>query len=264
MKAEEYSERGMKYWGEDNFNAAIADFTEVIKLEPNNPFAYCKRGMSYRSKKEFDLAIADFTEAIRLKSNESGFYFERALAYIIKGEKVLALADFETAAKLDPQNEDYREALGDLKEEMSNTNTGNKTDVSIRKEIIGILVGAIIVGIIGASIGAVSRNHSIPLVFAIIFGLWAGLGIGGNITFVLYLFIAGWDAPPFMFGWQSDRSESFLFNLVMNLIVNTLGLAIKLFLAFLFTGAGLAAFVAAGPIWPLIRILIKKGKLNKN
>ena len=33
MNAEEYSKRGDNYFAERNFDKAIADFTEVIKLE---------------------------------------------------------------------------------------------------------------------------------------------------------------------------------------------------------------------------------------
>jgi len=116
MKAEEYSTRGGKYFSERNFDAAIADFTEVIQLEPDNPFAYYKRGLSYTNKKEFDLAIKDFTEAIRLAPNKFGdFYFDRAGAYYFKGNKALAISDLEVAVKIDPQEERYRGALEDIK-----------------------------------------------------------------------------------------------------------------------------------------------------
>jgi len=101
---------------EENFDKAIEDFSEAIKLEPGNPLNYIKRGISYRNKKEFDLAIADFNAAINIEPNKYGFfYFERSLAYIIKGEKNLAISDIEMAIKIDPENKDYREALNDIK-----------------------------------------------------------------------------------------------------------------------------------------------------
>ena len=78
MTAEEYSERGTKYMREGNFDGAIADFNEAIKLEPDNPFLYCKRGMAYKNKNRCELAVADFTEAIRIEPEKFGvFYFER-------------------------------------------------------------------------------------------------------------------------------------------------------------------------------------------
>jgi tetratricopeptide (TPR) repeat protein len=266
MKAEEYSKRGDNYFHEKNFDGAIADYTEVIKLESDNPFAYSKRGMSYINKKEYDLAISDFTEAIKLEPNKFGdFYMDRASAYVIKGNNVLAIPDLEMALKIDPHNETYREALKEIRPGASSTNTGGKTNESIRKEIKIILVGAIIGGVVGAItliIGTIAEDYSMSLAFAIILGLWAGVGVGGNITFVLYLFLLGWNKPPFAFGWKHDRSESFFFNLRVNLLANALSLFCKLSLAFLFTYFGFIAFVVAGPIWPLIRVLMRRSKLK--
>jgi hypothetical protein len=45
--------------------------------------------------------------------------------------------------------------------------------------------------------------------------------------------------------------------------VNTAGLVIKLFLPLLFTFAGLVAFATSGVIWPLIRIILKRGEIKK-
>ena len=116
MNAKEYYERGEKYSEEGNYDEAISDFTEVIKLEPNNHMAYDRRGSLYMNKKEFDLAIADFTEAIRLDDPPTGhYYFDRALAYKSKGNKVLAISDLEMAVKLDPQEKKYREWLEEIK-----------------------------------------------------------------------------------------------------------------------------------------------------
>jgi len=116
MNVKEYWERGKKYYNEKNFDGAIADCTEVIKLEPNNLGAYCNRSMAYIQKKEFDLAIADLTEAIRIEPDKYGdFYMMRGVAYSFKGNKDLAISDLEMAVKIEPQNKDYREALEELK-----------------------------------------------------------------------------------------------------------------------------------------------------
>jgi tetratricopeptide (TPR) repeat protein len=115
MNAEEYSKRAGKYFHEKNFDGAIADHTEVIKLEPDNPYAYYGRGLARTQKKMFDLAITDFTEAIRLEPNDGDFYFDRAGAYLFKGNNVLAISDLEMAVKIDPQKENYREALKEIK-----------------------------------------------------------------------------------------------------------------------------------------------------
>ena len=39
---------------------------EAIRLEPKSALAYNNRGVAWSVKKDYDRAIADFTEAIRL------------------------------------------------------------------------------------------------------------------------------------------------------------------------------------------------------
>ncbi len=61
---------------------------------------YDNRAIAYEKKGELDKAIADFTEVIRLDPQEGGRYFERGLAYQKKGEKAKAEVDFTQAKKL--------------------------------------------------------------------------------------------------------------------------------------------------------------------
>jgi tetratricopeptide (TPR) repeat protein len=48
---------------------AIDDLNEAILLDPTYPAAYNDRGNVWRDNKEYDKAIADFTEAIRVDPN---------------------------------------------------------------------------------------------------------------------------------------------------------------------------------------------------
>ena len=116
MRAADFSEKGNKSFEKRDFDQAILYFTEVIKLEPDNPFAYNKRGMSYINKKDYNLAIADFSKAIKLEPKKNGdFYMDRGCAYAINGNNALAIADLEMALNIDPQNNTYKETLDELK-----------------------------------------------------------------------------------------------------------------------------------------------------
>jgi tetratricopeptide (TPR) repeat protein len=42
-----------------DYDEAITCFTELIRLQPNNPVAYAFRGQAFRGKGELDKAIAD-------------------------------------------------------------------------------------------------------------------------------------------------------------------------------------------------------------
>ena len=61
-----YNNRGMTYNGTGEYDRAIADYSEAIRLNPKDPAAYNNRGNAYSRKGEYDRAIADLNEAIRL------------------------------------------------------------------------------------------------------------------------------------------------------------------------------------------------------
>ena len=64
-----YNNRGGTYVTLGEFDRAIADLNEAIKLKQDYAEAYCNRGNAYTKRDEFDKAIADLNEAIRLKAN---------------------------------------------------------------------------------------------------------------------------------------------------------------------------------------------------
>jgi tetratricopeptide (TPR) repeat protein len=72
--------------------------SEFIRLSPNSVAAFNERGWSYAKKGDYDRAIADYTEAIRLDPVWSALpYYNRGSAYEKKGELDKALADFREA-----------------------------------------------------------------------------------------------------------------------------------------------------------------------
>jgi len=191
MNAEEYLKHGDKNFSERNFNGAISDFSEVIKLDPANPFAYYRRGLSYHNTKEFDLAIADFTKAIQIEPNKFGnFYFDRCGAYIYKGDTNMAISDIEMASKIDPQNKDYRELLEELKSDKQVDGLDKQTialgdpneDLKRRLKFIIVLVGIwFIIGMIYSfshySTHNVIQALLLSLIIGIIMGVLGGIGI---------------------------------------------------------------------------------------
>jgi len=64
-----YNNRGSCYFNIRNYNRAIDDYTQAIWLNPNSTDAYNNRGLAYKNKKDYDKAIADYTSAIRLNPN---------------------------------------------------------------------------------------------------------------------------------------------------------------------------------------------------
>jgi tetratricopeptide (TPR) repeat protein len=76
---------------------AIEDFTQAIRLQvPEWRFraAYFDRGTSYQDIGEYGNAIADFTDLIKLDPNNAGGYGMRGRVYLHKKDYVNAKADF--------------------------------------------------------------------------------------------------------------------------------------------------------------------------
>lgn len=99
--------RGMAYRKKGDHDRAIQDYTEAIRLDPSYTFAYRSRGLAHADKGDYDRAIADYTEAIRLDPTYARAYNSRGNAYDEKGDYDRAIQDYSEAIRLDP---DYASA----------------------------------------------------------------------------------------------------------------------------------------------------------
>lgn len=95
-------QRGMTYASTGEWEKAIRDFDEVIRLQPTNAVAYGIRGTAYYSTGDFDRAIKDFDQALRLDPKEAKAYTSRAYAACSKGDFSHGLKDFEQVIRLSP------------------------------------------------------------------------------------------------------------------------------------------------------------------
>jgi Flp pilus assembly protein TadD len=65
-----YFERGKAHAGKEDYDSAIADYTQVIRLDPNDAVAYSSRGLAYNTKGQKALAIKDLEKALSLTPND--------------------------------------------------------------------------------------------------------------------------------------------------------------------------------------------------
>ncbi len=65
---------------------------------------------AYRNK-DYDKAIVNFTEAIRLSPNDVSSYYNRGISYIAKGDDARAIPDLETALRLNPSHGNAKSSL---------------------------------------------------------------------------------------------------------------------------------------------------------
>ena len=102
-RAEKFVESGKKHYDEGDYDRAIADYDQAIRLNPQGATAHKGRALVCLLKGECDRAIADYDQAIRLSPQDAGAYFCRGLVYGRMGERDRAIADYGQAIRLNPQ-----------------------------------------------------------------------------------------------------------------------------------------------------------------
>ena len=106
--AEDYLKRGEVCAGKHDFDGAIRDYNQALRLNPDYAEAYNDRGHAYYWKWQYDNAIADFTRAIELRPAYPNAFNNRGAAHMASGRsRALAIADFDQALRLEP---DFRNA----------------------------------------------------------------------------------------------------------------------------------------------------------
>jgi tetratricopeptide (TPR) repeat protein len=97
-----FNNRAIAFQAEREYQHAIADYTDAIRLDPEFAHAFYNRGTAYHAQGDYDHAIADYSDAIRLDSTYSHAYKNRGLAYQSKGDLDQANADLNEAYRLMP------------------------------------------------------------------------------------------------------------------------------------------------------------------
>ena len=92
--------RGVAYGNKGDYDRAIADFTEAIRVDPKLATAFSNRGLAYEKKGSYDRAIADYNEAIRLNPIDATSFCRRGRAKLKINEQS-GDADIARARQLD-------------------------------------------------------------------------------------------------------------------------------------------------------------------
>jgi tetratricopeptide (TPR) repeat protein len=88
------------------YDRAIEDYDQAIRLNPNNALAFFSRGRAYANKGQLDRAIEDYDRAIRLNPNDALALVGRGSAYVGKGQYDRAIEDLDQAIRLNPNYAD--------------------------------------------------------------------------------------------------------------------------------------------------------------
>ena len=114
-----FNNRGNAYFAKGDFDRAIEDYSQAIKLSPQFNTAYNNRGNAYVATHDYDRAIQDFNDAIRIKPgyvtgvtvpepfDYANAFANRGLTYFHLNEFDRAMLDLNEAIRLKPDNANY-------------------------------------------------------------------------------------------------------------------------------------------------------------
>ncbi len=98
-----YVNRGVVWISKGDYDRALADFDQAIALNRKWGPLWSNRGYVLILKEEFDRAITDLNEAVRLAPKYAQTFANRGLAWLKKGDLDRALSDFDNVLSLDPK-----------------------------------------------------------------------------------------------------------------------------------------------------------------
>jgi len=108
-----YIRRAIAYNAAGQYQQAIADDDEAIRLTPSSDIAFGNRGATYANMGNFSAAIRDYDSAIALKPSFARAFSNRCFARAALGQALdQALADCNQALKLAPDDVNTRSNRG--------------------------------------------------------------------------------------------------------------------------------------------------------
>lgn len=125
LKIEKLREQAKTAYQKQNYDTAIAVCDEVLRLDPKASGSHVVRGNAYRMKHDFERAIADYGEAIRLLSEDPHIYDDRGFAGNLRAyDKALALRRllsdaYASRGETYAEQHDFERALGDFAKAIS-------------------------------------------------------------------------------------------------------------------------------------------------
>ena len=100
---EQFLISGNQKYEQGNFQGAIADYNQALRIDPNDAQAYNNRGNAKYDLKDYAGAMGDFNEAIRIDPNNPTAYTNRGVTRIYLNSDVQgAIADYNQAIRINP------------------------------------------------------------------------------------------------------------------------------------------------------------------
>ena len=73
-----FNNRGIAYQTKGQYDRAVQDYDQAIKLDPNYAQAFVNRGFTYAIKAQHDRALEDYDHAIKLNPHSAEAFYDRS------------------------------------------------------------------------------------------------------------------------------------------------------------------------------------------
>ncbi len=102
QKMRPYIHLGVSHIMNGEYDLALKEFNQALKIRQDNYKVYHNRGIAYEMKKEFRPALADYTQAIQLNPHAAVSFANRGGIHMQLGQFQKAMQDLDRAIELDP------------------------------------------------------------------------------------------------------------------------------------------------------------------
>ena len=119
--AQAYRMRGNAKYDNGQYEAAIADYNEALRIKPDFADAYHNRGNAMRKLGQYEEAIANFNASLHIKPDSARVYYNRGIAKLGLGQYEAAIADLDAALYIEPDWADPYCLRGLMKEGLGRT-----------------------------------------------------------------------------------------------------------------------------------------------
>lgn len=99
-----YNNRGLARYDQNDRHGAISDFEQAVQHNPENFMAYCNRGFVRSEQGDKLGAIEDYTYALQINPDFATAYFYRGLVRTRLQNKLGAIQDYTEVIRLNPQD----------------------------------------------------------------------------------------------------------------------------------------------------------------
>ena len=97
-----YLNKGIDLLKKGDYQNAIKEFSEAIKLEPAYKTAHFYRSEAYTKLEQYDKALSDIDKAIGNSTTIFAYYNQRGLIYLLKKEYEKAIENLDESIKIAP------------------------------------------------------------------------------------------------------------------------------------------------------------------